>query len=569
MTPAHILEKLEGTPLQGWFDKPREDRNELIAKLTGKQRADLLKLSAAVLNTPYGIFRDDPYGFITFILGEHLWSKQREICEAVADNPKVAVPATNSCGKSFLMSRMVVWWVCAHDPKTTRVVTFAPSFRQVRDIIWKELRKLHNSHDLPGRLNQTEWLIDGMLVANGFSGGEQDETKVQGIHEQDILVIVDEAAGIHPTVGESFRAIYTNPDAKIVAIGNPPTDDGQGFKWFENICTNGASSWEVRKIRAWDLPSLTGEWVPAEAAAGLTSKAWVDELVRDFGRDHPWCRARLDVEFVESTSATMINKQWVEGCIGRYSPNRAGVIKLGVDVSATGGDEYVVALADGQNFSIIRRTSGEENQDQMEIADQIYTECILPNLEIMTRRINSGALDQQRMVVRVDGGGLGGPVADMFRRKVSDNGLSSKVYIDSIDFGTKALDAERFPNVRAEMYWVMREALRTGSAILIPDDKASEEELVSQLSSVRVAIGPDKRWKLETKKEMKKRGVKSPDLADAICLAAYNIGGPAAVVNAVPGGVAVARGTHMVGMGAGNRNVNTRAVRPTVRYKYD
>jgi hypothetical protein len=53
----------------------------------------------------------DPVGFITERLGEHVWSKQRQIAEAVRDHRRVAVPSAHETGKSFIAARIAAWWI--------------------------------------------------------------------------------------------------------------------------------------------------------------------------------------------------------------------------------------------------------------------------------------------------------------------------------------------------------------------------------------------------------------------------------------------------------------------------
>ncbi len=529
----------ELTVLDGWFERPTKIRHTFMRSLSAEQLADLLATSEAAFNNPYAIFRDDPVGFISMVLGEHLWSKQVEICEAIMAHNKVAVPATNGCGKSFLMSRLVAWFVVCNDPTTTRVVSFAPSARQVRDILWNELRALASKHSfLPGRILQTEWKINDLIVANGFScGGDADETKFQGIHKPNILIIVDEAAGVAPHVGKALRAISTNESATLVAIGNPPTGDEHGFKWFEEICSTKSERWKVVRITAWDLPSMTDEPVPQEAADGLTSKAWVEEMMADFAPSEPWYKARLDAEFVDIGTSTAIPKEWLSQVIGYYDPLRAGSIRLGVDVSSTGGDEYVVACADGENVSILYRSSGADNQDQTILADNVF-KLIAEKLEVLKGRVSRGLLDSQKLIVRIDTGGLGSAVKDIIVKLITDGGLEDFVLIEAIDFSARAFDSDRFKNVRAEMYWTLRELVRHHTVALATDSLVNRDEYIGQISAPRLAQSDtDRRYSLESKKDMKRRRIESPDLADAIVLATYDVGFDPAIINSVPGAV--------------------------------
>ncbi len=108
-------------------------------------------------------------------------------------------------------------------------------------------------------------------------------------------------------------------------------------------------------------------------------------------------------------------------------------------------------------------------------------------------------------VVKVDSTGIGAGVADRLREL--------KVNAKDVDFGGSAKDKERYENIRAEEYWNLAKCFQDGE-ISIPDDG----ELIAQLSSIKYKFASDGRFMIEKKEDMKKRGIKSPDKADAVML---------------------------------------------------
>lgn len=126
-------------------------------------------------------------------LGLTPWSKQREIMESVRDYRKTVVRSAHSTGKSFCAAMTVAWWLDAHPPGTAFVVSSAPTAAQVRAILWRYIRRMHKENGLPGRVNQTEWLIDEELVAFGRKPADADESAFQGIHSPYVLCVLDEA----------------------------------------------------------------------------------------------------------------------------------------------------------------------------------------------------------------------------------------------------------------------------------------------------------------------------------------------------------------------------------------
>src|SRR5690242_4982314 len=84
---------------------------------------------------------DDPAGWIETRLGEHPWSKQRDICASVVEHRRTAVKSCHDSGKSFIASRLADWWIDVHPPGEAFVVSTAPTYKQVHAILWEEIRK--------------------------------------------------------------------------------------------------------------------------------------------------------------------------------------------------------------------------------------------------------------------------------------------------------------------------------------------------------------------------------------------------------------------------------------------
>ena len=92
-------------------------------------------------------FRRSPIGFAHEVLGVDLWAKQEEVLNALRDHRRVAVKAGNGVGKGFTAAVAVLWFLCSHQPAT--VLTTAPTARQVRHILWQEIRRLYRASAYP------------------------------------------------------------------------------------------------------------------------------------------------------------------------------------------------------------------------------------------------------------------------------------------------------------------------------------------------------------------------------------------------------------------------------------
>jgi hypothetical protein len=92
-------------------------------------------------------------------LGDTLWSAQKRILNALRDHRQVAVMSCHEIGKSYISAVATGWWIDVHPPGSAFVVTSAPSAPQVRTVLWREISRVHTRGKLPGRVNQTEWLL--------------------------------------------------------------------------------------------------------------------------------------------------------------------------------------------------------------------------------------------------------------------------------------------------------------------------------------------------------------------------------------------------------------------------
>jgi hypothetical protein len=247
-------------------------------------------LRAAIQREEHAV---DPLTWAEDCTPDHFWSVQRQIIESVRDHRRTAVPSCHASGKSFTAARVARWWIESHPPGQAFVVTSAPTGRQVRAILWREIARTH-AHGSIGRLNQTEWWLDlgshEEMVAFGQKPADVDPSAFQGIHAPYVLIIFDEACGMPQSLFDAADTLMTNPDARFLAIGNP--DDPSSS--FERVCRP-ASGWNVIRVSAFDTPCMTGEPVPEVVLRNLVSNLWIREKAADWiGRKCPSCLDDLD-----------------------------------------------------------------------------------------------------------------------------------------------------------------------------------------------------------------------------------------------------------------------------------
>src|SRR4051812_43535300 len=141
-------------------------------------------------------YMSKPAEWIRHRCGEHVWSKQRDICSSVRDHRLTAVRSAHSTGKSHIAARIIAHWVNTHPPAETFVVSTAPSAPQVKAILWRYLKELQRKADLGGYITEgevPEWKVGGRLIGWGrkpadLKTKEEAATAFQGIHAKYLLV---------------------------------------------------------------------------------------------------------------------------------------------------------------------------------------------------------------------------------------------------------------------------------------------------------------------------------------------------------------------------------------------
>ena len=301
----------------------------------------------------------DPVHWINEVLGETPWSKQKEIALSVRDNRRTAVQSCHDVGKSYIASRLVAWWISSHPPGEAFVVTSAPTFQQVRAILWREIGKAHAKGNLIGHTNEVEWKIGKELVGFGRKPSDYSPTAFQGIHARYVLVVLDEACGIPESLWDAADTLITNELSRILAIGNPddPTSE------FQKICREG-TDWHKIRISAYDSPNFTGEPVPEVVKELLVSKTWVEEKEKKWGANHPFWQSKVLGLFPQQSATALLPLNWLLDATRReLPPDEESKVALGVDVARFGNDRTVIAVRQGNRVRIIHNAQGNDTME--------------------------------------------------------------------------------------------------------------------------------------------------------------------------------------------------------------
>ena len=437
----------------------------------------------------------DPVGFVEERLLGFLWSKQKDIARSVVSHRRTAVKSCHDVGKTALAARIGAWWLSVHKPGDAFLVTSAPTFAQVKALLWREINRVHGQGRLPGRVNQTEWLFGNEIVGFGRSPPDTDPTAFQGIHARYVLVVLDEACGIAKTLWDAADTLIANDDSRILVIGNPDDPATE----FHEVCKPG-SGWNVIRIAASMSPNFTGEAVPDWLSPLLVGKTWVEEKRRRWGEKSPLYISKVDGEFPEQSEDGLLSFKDLRAAVERSLPAE-GDNELGVDVARFGGDATIIYHRMGP----VARKVGELRQRDLMQTVALVLRCVA----------KTGATR-----VKIDDAGMGGGVTDRLKELRMEGAFDAQLV--PVNVGEKATtteDATKFMNLRAQLNWGLRELFHAG---LI--DIADDDDLLAQASSIRYKFTSANRILIESKEDMKKRGLPSPDHWDALvlCFANYS-----------------------------------------------
>ena len=391
---------------------------------------------------------------------------------------KIAVSSGHGIGKSALVSWLILWAVSTHED--TRGVVTANTEGQLRSKTWAELAKWYRlfigkdlfkmtataifsvepSHEKTWRIDAIPW-------------SKENPEAFAGLHNQGkrILVIFDEASAIYDEIWTVTEGAMTDANTEIIwcAFGNPTRNDGRFYDCFNRY----ADVWETKQI---DSRSVT-----------ISNKATLQQWVDAYGEDSDFVKVRVRGVFPNAANNQLIPKDMAQEARERRIEKKQYEFSpaiIGVDPAWTGQDILAVVIRQG-NYSHVLKTM-PKNENDMDVA-----------------RLVAGYQDQySASAVFIDmgyGTGIFSAGKDMGRKNWR-----------LVQFGSKA-DKEEYANKRAEMWFEMKNWLKEGGCI-------DNDALAEELSSPEAFINRKGKHQLESKDDMKRRGVQSPNLADALAL---------------------------------------------------
>jgi hypothetical protein len=452
--------------------------------------------------------KDNPLAFVMYcypwgekgtplenFTGPRKW--QREILLDIAEHIKQnngkldfdvmreAVASGRGIGKSALVSWLEHWMLSTRIGAT--VIVSANSESQLRSVTWAEITKWLsmsiNSHWFEvsaTRVMPAKWLTE--LVERDLKKGTrywgvegrlwsaENPDAYAGVHNYDgVMVIFDEASGIDDSIWSVTSGFFTEntPNRFWLAFSNPRRNSGYFYEAFHSK----REFWKNRNI---DARQVEG-----------TDKNVYEQIIDEYGADSVQAHVEVYGMFPNASDDQFISVNVVDEAMQRekYKDNTAPII-IGVDPARFGSDSTVIAVRQGRDVIAIKRHKGDDTMETV-------------------GRVIEAIEEYQPALVNIDEGGLGAGVVDRLKEQ--------RYKIKGVNFGNKAKNGMMYGNKRAEMWGDMREWLKSAA---IPSDRYLKSDLISPM------MKPDSKGSifLESKKDMRARGLASPDAADAIAL---------------------------------------------------
>lgn len=434
-------------------------------------------------------FQNKPVAWIQAILRASLWQKQQEIARSVVRHRITAVRSCRGSGKTHLLARLVLWWLFTRPYSI--VVTTAPTDRQVKDLLWKEIRMAYaevrqRGKDLGGELLPQAPVLriaDGW-AAFGFSSN--DPVNYQGHHSAaGVLIVLDEATGVADPIWAALRGSLANPASRMIAIGNPREPTGA----FYDLFAKGGEDVGKHHISAFDVPNVVnGE----QTIPGLMSRELVEEIRQQYGEDSSVWVNDIMGDFSDGLENVIAPLSWVERAMAYRPSSWSSPVIHAADIARAGADSTVTGLFHPEGMSRLTR---HPKMDLMACAGMIIAECD-----------EAGAVASH-----IDATGMGGGPFDRVRE------IRPSLPVEMI-YGARASDPNRYANRRAEWYWHLRTLLDPSNEQ--PYALVDDDNLKAQLTSIRWKHTSRGQIQIEPKDEIKKRLRRSPDEADVAMMGA-------------------------------------------------
>ena len=434
---------------------------------------------AAYLEQILSVCYDRPDLFVKEVLGgqpsEHQLSGLMEIAKPGA---KITIRSGHNTGKTTLLAWVILWYVVTR--YDCKIPCTAPTASQLRDALWPELHKWRGK--MPPELSdEIEITQERVSIKSGphlqfavaRTSRKENPEALQGFHATNLMFVLDEASGIDEVIFEVARGALSNPGARILMASNPTRTHG----YFYDSHNAHRDRWTCLHWSCLESP--------------FPDPKYAVEVAEDYGEDSNFYRVRVLGDFPAQESDQFIALELLEAASLRDNVIADGPVIWGLDPAWLGNDETVLCKRQGD---VVLSIQGRYGLDTMQTSGWIANEY------------DDAGIKPQTIVV--DTIGIGAGVFD--RLKELNYPVMGCNVAESPSVNGK------FINKRAELWQEYRDWLEARRGKIPNDGK-----LIGQSSCVKYGFASSGKLQIESKADMRKRGIHSPDRADAVILTFY------------------------------------------------
>lgn len=431
----------------------------------------------------------DPVLFVMEVFGAEPSPHQIELLTAYKErNNSIAVRSGHGCGKSACLAWIVIHFLLTRPQ--CKIICTAPTKRQLKDILWSEI-SLWISKSIPAVREMVDIMSERIKIKgredwwaravsiNVQATPEEQAEALAGIHSKHLLVVIDEASGIPEPVFLPIEGYLTNKDNFVIMTSNPTRTSGYYYKVFNEKAFG--DGW--KKIN----------WNSEESP--LVSPDWVRRMGERYGKGSDTYRVRVLGDFPKTGVKELIPMSWIRRNLVNISDIEiVEPVVWGIDPAGMGGDETSLIK---RSSNVLFYSKGKQSLEEPEMEEWFLHEYYKDDVKPQAIFIDTS-------------GGYGTGISQRLRSLLP----STKVY--GVHFGWRANNPSNFVLLRDELWWKTRELFEHNYLKVVDDNT-----LISQLSGIKYTETDSGKIKIESKKQMRNRGIGSPDRAEALVVSTY------------------------------------------------
>lgn len=496
----------------------------------------------------------DPAHHIKYLQGVNtLHDVNHKIIQPVRDFQRVAIRACHGVGKTFTMSKLLLWFMSTHFP--CKGLTTAPTNRQVNNLLWSEIRRGHRESKiaLGGSVYETPmWKIRDDCFAVGYSPekekaesreGESSKSSFQGMHSDNMIIIIDEATGVRPDIWDQIEGMATSGNVKLIAIGNPTTKNCTFYECFQSRL------WEKVSLTCFDSPNLRLNGVKNKDdlmreydkiskmsdhelrhriatyrifAPGMLTLNWVMQMAlpEEWGIQSIPFQTRILGEWPEIEADCFFPSYIVDEAMGRA--RKPVTVEgqsypwqsryYGIDPARFGDDKTVITVIQDYEQRIRREMAGKD------LIQQANVLCEMVN--------NLQRVPDEKILI--DATGIGSGLVDIMKERQQMNIIPQTIHIVEIQFGEspendsdtidlREKDKARYKNKKAKIIDLLAKDMQNDLVIT-----QGGEVYQREMPTIIYFYNSKGQMEVESKEDYKKRtGRNSPDSTESFAIANY------------------------------------------------